>query len=105
VWLYTHWGATYLPVTVQDALKRRLRWNDESYLARIIFCEMVKGDIDGELGFGIDTDQHGDVWCVVHIDAEGQKVSIEENNRFVGEWSFSEYVKTDLSKIWVKGGE
>lgn len=55
VGLYSHWGGSYLPVTVRMALARKQRWHDAPYLARIIFSEMVKGDIDGETGFGISS--------------------------------------------------
>jgi hypothetical protein len=53
VFLYTHWTGTELPQIVQTALARRERWDDNSYLTRIIFCEMVKGDEDGSTGYGI----------------------------------------------------
>ena len=53
IYLYTHWGGTYLPQILQRVLQRHLRWNDESYLARMIFSEMVKDDIFGETGYGI----------------------------------------------------
>jgi len=54
VYLYTHWGGTELSQMVARALDRgRKRWDDPSYLARIIFCEMVKGYEMEETGFGI----------------------------------------------------
>ena len=56
VYLYTHWGGSELPATLQAALKRgEGRWTDPSYLARIIFCEMVAGREQSELGYGIST--------------------------------------------------
>lgn len=55
VFLYTHWNGTELPTIVQNALDRGQRWDDHSYLARIIFCEMVKDEVDGETGFGISS--------------------------------------------------
>lgn len=54
VFLYTHWGRSELKETVADALDRgRDRWNDDSYLARIIFSEMTRDYIEDETGFGI----------------------------------------------------
>src|SRR5437870_4424068 len=52
--LYTHWGGTVLPIDVQTALKRKVRWTDPSYLARIVFCTMLDGaELEGENGYGI----------------------------------------------------
>lgn len=53
VYLYTHWEGDRLPSIVQRALAKKERWNDESYLARIIFCEMIKKAEDEFTGFGI----------------------------------------------------
>ena len=55
VYLYTHWSGEELPTTLQIALKRKQRWDDSYYLTRIIFCAMVKGNEDGETGFGISS--------------------------------------------------
>ena len=45
VYLYTHWTGSDLPDVLRSALKRgKSRWNDGPYLARIIFCEIVKGE-------------------------------------------------------------
>lgn len=57
--LYTHWGGADLPQTVADALGSvggRRRWQDPSYLARVIFSAMLRTDPhdDGETNFGID---------------------------------------------------
>lgn len=52
VYLYSHWGGE----DVLDAALHGLasqRVDDPSYLARIIFCSIVKGDEDGETGYGI----------------------------------------------------
>lgn len=51
--LYTHWCGTELPEIIKTALARRQRWDDTAYLARIIFCQMVKGSEDDETGYGI----------------------------------------------------
>ncbi len=81
LWLYTHWHGTGLVDTVRAAIRRgRSRWNDAEYLARIIFCEMLKADgadvLDDETGFGIGTGgQHGDVSNVVLVDMAAQTVN------------------------------
>lgn len=55
VYLYTHWNGTDLPRTLQTALRKKWRWDDAAYLARIIFCHMIEGLEDEECGFGIST--------------------------------------------------
>jgi len=76
VWLYTHWGADELPELVREILKRGERWDDPEYLARMIFSRMIRDDIDGELGFGIGTRQHSDVYRVVMINCELKQVTL-----------------------------
>lgn len=55
LYLYTHWNGSDLPKTLKRALSRKERWDDSAYLARIIFCEMVKGSEADATGFGIST--------------------------------------------------
>ena len=76
VWLYTHWKATELPDTIRRALARKERWDNPEYLARIIFCEMIRDDIEGTTGYGIGAGQHGDVDRVVEIDCQNKKVAL-----------------------------
>lgn len=58
VFFYSHWGGSNLPKVVATALDRgQGRWGDTPYLSRIIFCEMVKNDVNGETGFGISTQE------------------------------------------------
>lgn len=54
VFLYTHWRGSELRDVLATGLERgRSRWGDTPYLARIIFCELVKNSVDGETGYGI----------------------------------------------------
>jgi hypothetical protein len=54
VFLYAHWSGSELPEVLKSALIRgKGRWSDYPYLARIIFCEMVKGYEMKDTGFGI----------------------------------------------------
>ena len=50
VYLYTHWGASDLIDVVREALAKKWRWDDESYLARIIFDTMLDGSHGTETG-------------------------------------------------------
>ena len=74
VYLYQHWDGDGLFQIVKDAIAKGLRWNDEEYLTRIIFSEMIKNDIAGETGYGIGTEQHGDIEFLVEISCKDQQV-------------------------------
>ena len=61
VTFYSHWGGYGMLQCVADALNRgRRRWSDESYLARIIFSEMIKDEIMELTGYGIYPDEYHD---------------------------------------------
>lgn len=90
IYLYTHWSGTELPEILAEALNRgRGRWTDETYLARIIFSEMVKDDIEGETGFGIST---------YRTDYEYDDLVVDVNTQTVGGRgggvSFEDFVAT-----------
>jgi len=88
VYLYTHYGGTNLPEIVRRALARRERWDDPEYLTRIIFCGMVKPDFDGELGYGIGTERHGDAWRQVKINCKRKTIKVDNGL----EISFEEFI-------------
>lgn len=54
VWFYTHWSGSYMKEIIGKALALKQRWDDPSYLARIIFDKLTDGD-KGTTGFGIST--------------------------------------------------
>jgi len=76
VYLYSHWGGSGLAETTRRALARgRDRWDDDQYLARIIFCEMVKNDLEGTTGYGISAYQ-GDGDLICSVDCETKTVTV-----------------------------
>ncbi len=77
VWLYTHWGGSEIYANLAAALKRgRSRWDDEEYLTRIIFSEMVKDGWEACTGFGIGVGMHGDIeYHVPIVDGEEQMIT------------------------------
>lgn len=76
--LYTHFGGYKIDEVVASALDRgRSRWNDPEYLARIVFSEMIRDDIDGTTGYGIGTDRHSDVSRIVHVDCDEKEVTVD----------------------------
>ena len=88
IYLYTHWGGYSLPVVLQNALKRgKHRWDNEPYLARIIFCEMVKGYEMDLTGFGISTYECDNEHPHLIVDCATQTVTIDGQSL-----SFADYV-------------
>lgn len=87
LYFYTHWRGYALPQIVQSALVRgRSRWDDETYLASIIFLEMVKGNVNALEGAGISTYFCESEYSDVEIDCPAQTVKIGSK-----EWSFEDY--------------
>lgn len=94
VWLYTHWGGSELKATLKAALKNGVgRWNDTTYLTRIIFSEMVKGDESGTTGYGISTHMPDNEHDILHVETETQRV-IErtEGGKVIKTTSFKQFV-------------
>ena len=93
IYLYTHWDAAELPWIVQKALARKKRWRDPCYLARIIFCEMIKDDLDGGTGYGICSEKHGDVWRVVEVNCSQGIVRVIDLGEVILEMSFEQFIR------------
>ena len=93
VFLYTHWNGTELIETVKRALTKRQRWDDPEYLARIIFDEMVGKGQGEETGFGIGTEQHGDVWRIITVDCERSMINVKDNGRDVLDNFFGDFIR------------
>ena len=87
IYFYTHWRGTELWDIVREALEYgQSRWNDESYLARIIFSHMIQNNSMGTDGFGISTYRCDHNWPDIEVDVKQQRVNIEEQS-----FSFKEY--------------
>jgi hypothetical protein len=84
VWIYTHWGGAGMADSVKLALGRRQRWSDESYLARIVFCEMVSPDFMDETGFGLSTRMQDNEHPILVVDVPGQCVWEIEGSQLAG---------------------
>jgi hypothetical protein len=78
IFLYSHYDGERLVKTLQTALTfGKNRWNDPSYLTRIIFSEMIRGAEHDELGYGIslsmvDNDGHD----LLIVDTNTKKITI-----------------------------
>ena len=94
LYFYSHWRGTELPQILQAALKRgKDRWDDESYLARIIFCEMTKYDVDGLLGYGISTDRRD--WNHPNLEVHMKEQKIVCGNQSC---SFQEFIEVGFKR-------
>lgn len=100
VYLYTHWGGAELKETLKSALSRKQRWDDEEYLARIIFCEMIKGEEQEETGYGIGTSKHSDLnYPLLVVDIENQQITEKKGGEFdsgqklMKKTSFEDFIK------------
>lgn len=88
IFLYTHWDGDELPLIVKKTLARKLRWDDPSYLCRMIFCAMVSDDVDGETGYGISTYEVDSNHPDIVVDCMELQVRIAEHK-----WSFEDYIE------------
>lgn len=109
VYLYTHWGGTELPIVLQNALRKRWRWDDCSYLTRIIFCEMVKGEEMDECGYGISTFAPDGQDRVLVVNCSDQTVKTQGDPHYPEwsckeqTWTFEEYIALDIEnpqELW-----
>ena len=77
IYFYSHWAGSMLAETAKAALIRgRGRWDDEQYLSRIIFSEMIKDELLETTGYGISTYQ-GDGHVALIVDIAKQQVTTE----------------------------
>lgn len=107
IYLYTHNDGFELPRVLQRALVTAKghpsgypssRWDDESYLGRIIFSELTKNAYDETTGYGISTYQTDGGYALLVVDAETQTVSVEGDERYGGGLtiSFEDYCSIDF---------
>ena len=91
VYLYTHYFGSELVETVKKALQKKWRWNDGPYLTRIIFCEMVMGYEDEEIGFGISSGEC-DHYVSVNLHVKNQTVEVVRFGEIEFEGSFEDFI-------------
>jgi len=93
--LYTHWTGSTMHLALQRALAKEWRWNDASYLTRIIFCELVKGYEEEEAGFGISAlNKSDDSGAVIVVDVPNQTVAPQKGWK---SYSFKEFIKEEFN--------
>jgi len=81
VYLYTH-SAGYQHLDILKAvLSRRARWDDQEYLARMIFSAMIANDITSETGYGLGTYPHGDLsYPIPVLDCDKELITWEKGS-------------------------
>jgi len=75
VWFYSHWRGKSAFLRAQEAIAKRWRWGDASYLARIVYDAIVVGEEGSESGFGISTAPTSSEYPVLAIFLGPKKVA------------------------------
>ena len=76
IYLYTHWDAVGLETTLASSLERaRERWNDPTYLARIIFTDMTDKVGQDLTGYGLSPFEIDPEYSTLNVDLEQQSVN------------------------------
>lgn len=99
IYFYTHWRGSDLKAVVKEALIRgKPRWEDDSYLARIVFDTLTAGD-RGTTGYGIApflTDNEHDL-MVIHPHREIVEQR-QPSGTVVQSWTFTEFIGWGLKE-------
>lgn len=103
IYFYAHWSGSELPSILQSALARgKERWDDEQYLARVIFCEMIKDNVLDTDSFGISTYMGDNEHDFLVVDVRAQTVGrVREGDPGAApkkKWSFDDYLKLNVEK-------
>lgn len=82
LYIYSHWNRTGLPGLLANALatpQAESRIGDGQYLARIVFCQIMKqvNGLDEETGWGLST-YLGDGDETLHLDLNSGEVTDSE---------------------------
>lgn len=94
VYFYSHWTGETLDLTLRDALEKgRERWSDESYLARIIFSEMIKDEVNKNTGYGISPYETSANYPTIKIDLKEQTVNDKNYQDFINEKIYQDFTK------------
>lgn len=93
VYLYGHdMGLSYIPILQSALLRGTGRFNDATYLGRIIFCEMVKGRETDILGFGISSRLTDNEHPLLVVDCDKQEVRLTtEKGKRIAKMSIGEF--------------
>lgn len=102
-YLYTKDRGWETFVILKNALGRgQKQWNDEQYLSRIIFCEMLKGsNLDDTQGFGISSFVGDNLLPIFVVDTLNNRVLMEDGRALntcpiIGfSWTFNDFLNLE----------
>lgn len=89
IYIYSHWQGdkeykdSELAGRLKKALERRQRWDDESYLARIIVSEVIRNALDDETGYGIQPYEVDPEYPTIVVNLENQTVNGMTYDEFI----------------------
>lgn len=78
--LYGHWSGDSYVEDTRRALAKRWRWNDDSYLTRIVYDQFVGDQAGTETSFGITAGSLSDnEHPILHVNVRTQRVSLHHD--------------------------
>lgn len=99
VYLYQHMDGYNLPIEIANALLLKERWDDEEYLTRIVFDTMKDQSNAQTTGYGIGTEEHGDIEYLVVLDVDNQTVEVKKSHNETWTGSFSDFIQLGQKKL------
>lgn len=96
IYFYGHWSGYKMFDILKDALiKGKSRWNDEAYLARIIFCELIKDSTDEITGFGIAPYVCDNEYPILSVNCSLKEIEMLtlSNKENIKTWNFNEFIE------------
>ncbi len=101
LYMYSHWAGGEIARIAQRGLARgKSRWGDSQYLARIVFSELVRDDIDGTTGAGLSTQIGDNDHAIVRVNDLDRTVALCEPGAEADRaavplrvWSYAEFVE------------
>ena len=77
--MYSHWDGQEIVEIARRGIEKAVdagRGDDWQYFNRILFCELIKNDVDGSTGFGLSQEVHDGGDGLVEINLDSQTVSV-----------------------------
>jgi hypothetical protein len=107
LYMYSHWAGSTIWKVVRSALERgRERWGDPQYLARIMFCELVRDSVLDDTGYGLGTSIGDNGHAIVRVDDDDSRVSFHvpgkersPSDRGTASWSYEQYLAAPLATV------
>jgi hypothetical protein len=94
VYLYGHWMGEGAIEVVSDTLDRGLRWDDSSYLARLMFERMIRDSAGSETGFGISAVRPDVEYPIIVLNCEQKMLTVEGGSFTSKPVSFSIFIQS-----------